>query len=196
MGLYNASAQLQQLGVISGVDMTPEAALVKMMFLLGQGYDRETLKEQMQKNLRGEQKYNVFNLFWSGSANPSGAYAPFYGTVHKPKAQSVAAGFEKTKIHTANIRLDGIELKKGGTDVEIAVYMNYPQAKEDSPTEIPQCIAVISGNLADSNSFVVDCTEKVKQVIDPNRPVQITVVSKSGEIAWKNAMLSVFTDTD
>lgn len=62
MGLYDASTALLKLGVISGMDMTPEAALVKMMFLFGQGYDVETVKEQMQKDLRGEQSVNVFNF--------------------------------------------------------------------------------------------------------------------------------------
>jgi hypothetical protein len=55
MGLYDASAGLLKLGVISGVDMTPESALVKMQFLLGMGYDIETVKRLMQKDLRGEQ---------------------------------------------------------------------------------------------------------------------------------------------
>jgi L-asparaginase len=61
MGLYDASATLLRLGVISGMDMTPEAALVKMMFLFGLGYDIKIVKEQMQKNLRGEQGIDLLN---------------------------------------------------------------------------------------------------------------------------------------
>ncbi len=54
MSRYEAGAGLLELGVVSGGDMTPEAALVKMQFLLSKGNDLETVKRLMQQNLRGE----------------------------------------------------------------------------------------------------------------------------------------------
>ena len=53
-GLYETSSQLEKLGVLSGKDMTTEAALTKMMFLLGQGLNTEELKIQLSNSLRGE----------------------------------------------------------------------------------------------------------------------------------------------
>jgi L-asparaginase len=53
-GLYDTSAALQKLGVIGGADMTTEAALTKLMFLLGQGYSGNELRTELSTPLRGE----------------------------------------------------------------------------------------------------------------------------------------------
>lgn len=53
-GLYEAGRQLSQAGVISGYDLTSEAALTKLMHLFGQGYDKEMVKEHMLRSLCGE----------------------------------------------------------------------------------------------------------------------------------------------
>lgn len=53
-GRYETSAQLKNIGVISGADMTSEAAVTKLMFLLGQKMSSNEIKKQLQKSLRGE----------------------------------------------------------------------------------------------------------------------------------------------
>jgi L-asparaginase len=51
---YEAGRQYQELGVLSGGDMVLEAALLKAMFLLGQGYVGQNFSEAFLENLRGE----------------------------------------------------------------------------------------------------------------------------------------------
>lgn len=52
-GKYETSKELQQIGVIGGGDMTTEAAVTKLMLLLGE-YGAEGAREMLVRNLAGE----------------------------------------------------------------------------------------------------------------------------------------------
>ena len=54
MGHYETSIELQKAGVISGGDSTVEAAVTKLMFLLGQNLTPEEIKYYLGNNLKGE----------------------------------------------------------------------------------------------------------------------------------------------
>lgn len=51
-GRYQTSAQLEKIGVVGGADMTSEAAVIKLMFLLGQ--KSKNIRRDLQRSLRGE----------------------------------------------------------------------------------------------------------------------------------------------
>jgi L-asparaginase len=53
-GDYHTSILLKKIGVVSGGDMTTEAALTKLMHLLGQNYSNDKIKKEITFNLRGE----------------------------------------------------------------------------------------------------------------------------------------------
>lgn len=54
LGRYETSKELKDMGVANGYDMTYEAAITKMMHLLGQYEDPLIIKELMETDLRGE----------------------------------------------------------------------------------------------------------------------------------------------
>ncbi|WP_445709812.1 asparaginase [Flavobacterium sp.] len=54
MGQYETSTQLRELGIISGFDITSEAAITKLMYLLGQNVAFNVFKTIFETSLRGE----------------------------------------------------------------------------------------------------------------------------------------------
>jgi len=189
MGLYAASAELLRLGLISGTDMTPEAALTKMEFLLAlYDDDIETVKDLMQKDLRGEQSVNVFNLIYE-----AGKAAP----VAKLPAKRIPAGLAKDLIVSANVRLNGV--RGDGADaaagIRLAIFLNYPNADANTDVEIPQCLGVLEATYSgEPLGLIKDCRDRVSQVLDPNRPAQLSIVSKGERpVSWASAYLSIYT---
>ena len=54
MGRYETSLEMSRIGVVSGYDMTAEAAVAKLMYLIGEGQPREKILELLPLPIRGE----------------------------------------------------------------------------------------------------------------------------------------------
>jgi L-asparaginase len=54
LGHYDTSLDLKTIGVVSGIDITTESAIAKLMYLLSENLTDESFKNYFQKSLRGE----------------------------------------------------------------------------------------------------------------------------------------------
>lgn len=54
LGAYETSDALKRAGAVSGLDMTTEAAVAKLYYLFSRGLDRDAVKAEMGRDLRGE----------------------------------------------------------------------------------------------------------------------------------------------
>jgi len=54
LGTYETSSALKRAGAVSGMDITTEAAVAKLYYLFSCGYDNEMIKQEMERDLRGE----------------------------------------------------------------------------------------------------------------------------------------------
>jgi len=55
LGAYETSSALKRVGAVSGRNMTTEAAVAKLYYLLSKDYTAEEISERMERSLRGEE---------------------------------------------------------------------------------------------------------------------------------------------
>jgi L-asparaginase len=192
MGLYEASAGLQNAGVITGLDLTPEAALTKLMWLLATEAP-DAWVEQMQISQRGEQSSSVFDVRYKNVGDRA-------QPVDVAKLSQRPSGqFQTDKLTRAMLRLSGVGIDGLGIGdkIEIAIFVNLPNATAETPTTVPQFAGYLSGILEDPEKTVLlkDITTTVAQVHATGRPLNLNLVPPVGKKMWAEGVyLTLFNN--
>jgi L-asparaginase len=138
MGLYEASSGLMERGVLSGLDLTPEAAITKMMWILGTQYGKGKEYAQMQINQRGEQTDNLFDLRF-GEIKKENA-APVFTSGTTPDGRLNRKKISDSMLRISNLGVKGVEI---GKQVHVRAFMNMPLADLKTPDEEERHIATL-----------------------------------------------------
>jgi L-asparaginase len=112
MGLYETSQVLVDRGLIGGFDLTPEAAMCKLMMLLGT-YEKDvtTVKRLMQRSVAGEQTLSLEVTTFPGNSETSAGGSPF--VLPKQELQSIE---EPERIDKVMLRFTNACLETAGSE--------------------------------------------------------------------------------
>lgn len=157
LGRYASSRGLLQRGVASGFDLTPEAALTKLMWVLANESGTE-VRVQLQLNQRGEQSYGRHEVRFPLPAHT--------GSTTRWELTARAAGnVNRSRLDRAVLRIDA----QPGPGLR--VYLN---ANAHDPEE-SRCLTRLPA--VERGGHMLEVTEPVRRYMADDRPFHLLVIA-------------------
>ena len=183
MGLYEASAKLTDIGVISGTDLTPEAAVTKLMYLLGAYKDIKQIKRKMQVDICGEQTLSQYDF----SFESDGEFNDYFETeIVVPKK------LKKEYLLRSVARVVGIKDREF-EDKDLIITMSIESLDDYNDNFIEPNSKIQKIVKKDKKDAHILFDKSVKRILDSSRMVKITMTSNM-KITWENINFSIYSE--
>ena len=183
MGLYEASAKLTDIGVISGTDLTPEAAVTKLMYLLGAYKDIKQIKRKMQVDICGEQTLSQYDF----SFESDGEFTDYFETeIIVPKK------LKKEYLLRSVARVVGIKDREC-EDKDLIITMAIESLDDYNDNFIEPNSKIQKIVKKDKKDAHILFDKSVKRILDSSRMVKITMTSNM-KITWENINFSIYSE--
>jgi len=201
LGVYETSAVLLERGVVSGSDITPEAAICKLMVLLGdEDKDIKDVMKDIQTDVAGEQSKSVFSFNFPESLESLETLEINKTRWRKP-LKDLGSRWANDSVEKVALRLYGATLKlpEGKTTVELSCFIGI-----NSTDELEYGSQFHAGtfkrSLEDFSSMVIlDITKAFMKLVSANKSTSFTLVMENVEIdyclTWEKTELAIFTDS-
>ena len=197
LGMYETSALLLDVGVISGIDITPEAALVKMEVLLGdEDLNQKEIENMAQQDLAGEMSLSIFTTLFNDKDNPQvdSKYKRF-----RIPATNIQ-GFNKIgegKLDRIMLRFrDGV-FSNPNEDGYINIKL-YADLSSDDELNIDSINYLGSFNKLPNDKptmAIFDITESAKKVLSPRSSFTVVLDSTDGIFSWSSVELALYAQS-
>ena len=183
MGLYEASAKLTDIGVISGTDLTPEAAVTKLMYLLGAYKDVKQIKRKMQVDICGEQTLSQYDF----SFESDGEFTDYFEIeIVVPKK------LKKEYLLRSVARVVGIKDREC-EDKDLIITMAIESLDDYNDNFIEPNSKIQKIVKKDKKDAHILFDKSVKRILDSSRMVKITMTSNM-KITWENINFSIYSE--
>lgn len=192
LGLYQASSGLLDSGVISGIDMTPEGAVTKLMYLLAKNWNVQEVKRMMQQDIAGELSQNHYQI---NVANLS--------KIEKKANYSlkIPGEINFTKLMDSIIHLRKISFKKTQNEkLIIKFFIDLTKANIQCSRNEKRCLAYFERDIKDfpmdsqvNFHVIVDIQSKIRTLCKEGHMSNLTIVSNEN-IEVKEININISTD--
>ncbi len=175
MGLYDASTRLLDSGVISGMDLTPETAIVKLMHLLGGKKDIKDIRKAMQRDICGEQSLDL-HTYTLDKSN--------FNILAKKFEINLPKGLEASKIKKTRFRIRNISSK---TSINLSITIGGERVFQlkNNKKELER-----DGSKAD---FITSFDHSTRQLIELTDKAYFDLESQ-GYVSWDRIVFEIFVD--